>query len=153
MPWYALYTKPRNEKKVADGLSRLGIEVYCPMVEQVRVWSDRKKKVSVPLITSYVFVRLEECERERVFVVPGIVRYLYWLGKAAEITEQEISVLRQSLQQTVQHYEVTGYSPGDRINIPSGPFMGKQAQIKEVSDKKLQLVLADLGLQVILHLE
>jgi transcriptional antiterminator RfaH len=153
MPWYALYTKPRNEKKVADGLSRLGIEVYCPMVEQVRVWSDRKKKVSLPLIPSYVFVRLEAQEREQVFAVPGIVRYLYWLGKAAEITEQEISVLKQSLNQTVQKYEVIGYRPGDRINIPSGPFMGKEAQIKEVSDKKLQLVLADLGLQVILHLE
>ena len=153
MPWYALYTKPRNEKKVTDGLAKQGIETYCPMVVQVRVWSDRKKKMSLPLIPSYVFVRLEEREREQVFAVPGIVRYLYWLGKPAVITEQEILALKQSLNQAVQKYEVIGYRPGDRINIPSGPLMGKEAQIKEVSDKKLQLVLADLGLQVILHLE
>lgn len=153
MPWYALYTKPRNEKKVVDGLERLGIEVYCPMVVQVRQWSDRKKKVSLPLIPSYVFVRLEEQEREQVFAVPGIVRYLYWLGKPAVIAEQEIQELKQSLSQTVQHFEVVAYKPGDKINIPSGPFIGKEAEVKEVREKKLQLILADLGLQITLVLE
>jgi len=153
MPWYALYTKPRNEKKVADGLSRLGIEVYCPMVEQVKQWSDRKKKITLPLIPSYVFVRLEEKERERVFEVPGIVRYLYWLGKPAVITQQEIEALRQSLNQTIQHYEVVAYRPGDKINIPSGPFKGREAEVKELRDKKLYLTLENLGLQITLHLE
>src|SRR5690606_40964625 len=112
MPWYALYTKPRNEKKVADGLAKLGIEVYCPMVIQVRQWSDRKKKVELPLIPSYVFVRLEEKERERVFEVPGIVRYLYWLGKPAVITDVEIKTLQGSLKNNVRHYEIVTYKPG-----------------------------------------
>ena len=49
MPWYALYTQPRQEKKVVSRLEQLGIEVYCPLLIQVRQWSDRKKKVEVPL--------------------------------------------------------------------------------------------------------
>jgi hypothetical protein len=44
MPWFALYTKPRFEKKVTERLQQLGIEVYCPMITQLKQWSDRKKK-------------------------------------------------------------------------------------------------------------
>ena len=58
MPWFALYTRPKNEKKVTEQLVKLGIEVYCPLVTQVKQWSDRKKKVATPLISSYVFVNI-----------------------------------------------------------------------------------------------
>src|SRR5690554_7279042 len=87
MKWYALYTRPRNEKKVVQGLTSLGIEVYCPMVTEVRQWSDRKKKVALPLIPSYVFVRIAETKRSMVFEVPGVVRYLYWLRSEEHTSE------------------------------------------------------------------
>ena len=56
MEWYAIYTKPRNEKKVAENLAAIGIESYCPIVTTLKQWSDRKKMVETPLIPSYVFV-------------------------------------------------------------------------------------------------
>ena len=74
MPWYVIYTKPRNEKKVADRLKHLGIDVYCPMITMIKQWSDRKKKVQIPLLNSYVFVNLNEKDRELVFQVSGVVR-------------------------------------------------------------------------------
>ena len=80
MPWYVIYTKPRNEKKVAERLQQIGITVYCPMITMIKQWSDRKKKVQIPLLNSYVFVCLEDKEREKVFQVSGVVRYLFWLG-------------------------------------------------------------------------
>lgn len=75
MNWYVIYTKPKWEKKVAEQLADAGIECYCPLITQVRQWSDRKKKVVVPLFNSYVFVRLEDCDRNLVFQSPGAVRY------------------------------------------------------------------------------
>jgi transcription antitermination factor NusG len=95
MQWYALYTEPRHEKKVADRLLKLGVEVYCPLVTQIKQWSDRKKKVEVPLLPSYVFVKLEESNRDIVFQVSGVVRYLFWLGKPAIIRNEEIQHLNQ----------------------------------------------------------
>ena len=59
MPWYVLYTKPRQEKKVTDSLNAIGVEAYCPLVTVIKQWSDRKKKVQIPLINSYVFVNIE----------------------------------------------------------------------------------------------
>ena len=85
MNWYVVYTKPRWEKKVVEQLNQKGIECYCPLITQVRQWSDRKKKVDVPLFNSYVFVHLEESDRNSVFLSSGVVRYLFWLGKLAVV--------------------------------------------------------------------
>ena len=56
--WYAVYTKPRSEKKLADRLNEHGIEAYLPLRKTLKQWSDRKKMVEEPLITSYVFVNI-----------------------------------------------------------------------------------------------
>ena len=67
MPWFDIYTKSKNEKKVVEGLEKIGIEVYCPMITKVKQWSDRKKKVETPLINSYVFVNIKDQNRNIVF--------------------------------------------------------------------------------------
>ena len=77
MPWFAIYTKPKNEKKVVEGLEKIGVEVYCPMITQVKQWSDRKKKVEMPLINSYVFVNIADKNRNIVFNVPGLNGHLF----------------------------------------------------------------------------
>ena len=151
MAWYALYTKSRNEKKVADRLSQLGIEVYCPLVQQIKQWSDRKKKVMVPLLPSYVFVNLEPKEREKVFQVSGVVRYLYWLGQAAVIKDHEIELLKTYLiDKTYTSFEVNTLVVGQNYTITSGPLQGKEGVISMVDKKHLELVLEELGFKIIL---
>jgi len=41
--WYAIYTRPRAEKQVAERLHEKGIHVYLPLQKKLRQWSDRKK--------------------------------------------------------------------------------------------------------------
>jgi len=150
MPWYVLYTKPRNEKKVADSLRQIGFTVYCPLVEIVKQWSDRKKKVQVPLLPSYIFINIDEDKRDQVFRITGVVRYLFWLGKPAIIREEEILLMQNWLQKTVTSFEVTGIEPGSRFEIPSGPFVGKQGIVTKVEKNHLILVLEQLGIKIIL---
>ena len=150
MPWYVIYTQARNEKKVAERLQKSGITAYCPLVTQVRQWSDRKKKVQVPLINSYVFVNVNDKERESVFQVSGVVRYLFWLGKPAIVRDEEIAALQESLRHTMSSVEVKGIKVGDAINIPGGPFHGKEAVVKMVNKNSLQLVLKELGVLITL---
>ena len=148
MPWFAIYTRPKNEKKVAEQLFKLGIDVYCPMVTQIKQWSDRKKKVESPLISSYVFVNLEEKDRSSVFEVHGIVRYLYWLGKPAIIQDHEIALLRDNLKGILTSVEVEGLQPGDSLTITKGPFQGKEGVVSQVEKNKIRLVLKELGVLV-----
>ncbi|MFM2265117.1 MAG: hypothetical protein RLZ77_535 [Bacteroidota bacterium] len=150
MPWFVLYTQPRNEKKVAERLEKLGITAYCPMTIQVRQWSDRKKKVEVPLLNSYVFVHLEEADRKLVFEVPGIVRYLFWLGEPAIVRDEEIKTLQNWLSLDFAELKVKALKPGDTIMLKEGAFKNQEARIKTISKNKMQLVLTSLGILVTL---
>lgn len=145
MSWFAIYTRPKNEKKVAFCLEKMGIEAYCPMITQVKKWSDRKKKVEIPLINSYVFVNINEKDRNLVFEVPGVVRYLFWLGKPAIIQEHEILALKESLNEIISSVEVEGIKAGDVLTISKGPFIGKEGVVSQVEKNKIRLVLKELG--------
>jgi transcriptional antiterminator RfaH len=153
MPWFALYTRPKNEKKVTEQLVKLGIEVYCPLVTQVKQWSDRKKKVETPLISSYVFVNIEEKYRNKVFEAFGVVRYLFWLGKPAVIRDEEIYLLKDSLKEVISSFEILEIKPGDVMNISRGPFQGKEGVVKVVEKNKIQLILKELGFVITLTKE
>ncbi len=149
MSWYVLYCRSRNEKKIAITLEKMGIEVYCPMVSEVRQWSDRKKKVNTPLFTCYVFVKLKEKEREQVFQVNGVVRYLFWLGKPAIVKEEEIQAIRNWMEDdNVLEMVVADFSPGDRMTIPNGVLKDQEGIIKEVGQNKVRIVLLGLGCTV-----
>lgn len=146
MNWYVVYTKPKWEKKVADKLNQLGIECYCPLISQVKQWSDRKKKIEVPLFNSYVFVQLPDSERNSVFSVAGVIRYLFWLGKPAIVKDQEIEVIKTSLKApNLSDVSVSSIQVGDKIKLESGVFSNQNAIVQEVSNNYYILVLETLG--------
>lgn len=146
MNWYVVYTKPKWEKKVAEQLKNNGIACYCPLVTQVRQWSDRKKKVEVPLFNSYVFVRLPEAERNMVFQSIGVVRYLFWLGKPAIVRDEEIETMKKWLDPAqANDISVVSFQVGDSIQLESGPFSKQKATVQEVTNTHYVLVLESLG--------
>ena len=146
MNWYVVYTKPKWEKKVAEQLIKIGIECYCPLITQVRQWSDRKKKIEVPLFNSYVFVQLEESQRNTVFSASGVVRYLFWLGKAAIVRDEEISVIKKWLDNADgADVLVESIKIGDAVKLESGPFSNQKAVVQEINNTHYILVLESLG--------
>ena len=146
MNWYVVYTKPKWEKKVAERLNEIGVTSYCPLIAKMSQWSDRKKKVNVPLFNSYIFVQLEEKDRNRIFEAPGVVRYLFWLGKPAVVKNTEIEAIQNWLS-APETYEVSidGWKKGDTIVLESGPFVSQSAVIKEVKQNHYVLILELLG--------
>jgi len=146
MSWYVVYTKSKWEKKVADKLNQIGIECYCPLIIQMKQWSDRKKKVEVPLFNSYVFVQLADSDRNSVFQVAGVVRYLFWLGKPAIVRDEEINSIKTSLKApNISDISVTSIRVGDHIKIETGAFSNQDAIVQEVSNTHYILVLESLG--------
>ncbi len=74
--WFAIYTRPRWEKKVHILLMQKGIESYCPLNKVRRRWSDRIKLVEEPLFKSYVFVKTDEAGRTPVRMTDGVVNFV-----------------------------------------------------------------------------
>ena len=151
MNWYALYTKPRNEKKVEEKLLKMGLEAFCPKVSVVKQWSDRKKRVSQPLIPSYVFVKIKEQERDLVFSVSGVVRYLFFLGKPAIIKESEINAMKETLNHDFKEVGVMVLEKGQKFTIEEGTFKGQEVTFLEQKGNKIILHLESLGIKLILE--
>lgn len=146
MNWYVIYTKPKWEKKVAERLIQMGIECYCPLITKIKQWSDRKKKVEMPLFNSYVFVQLPDSERNSVFEIAGVVRYLFWLGKPAVVRDEEINIIKNSLKApNIADASVIPFHVGDKIKLESGVFNNQNAIVQEVSNTHYILVLESLG--------
>jgi len=146
--WYVLYTKARKEKLVASQLQSLGIKAYCPMITTTRQWSDRKKKVSIPLISSCVFIQTKEADRDQVFQVPGTVRYLFWLNKPAIVRNSEIETLETWLSGENTTASVENILPGDTFKIKDGAFKDKEGIVNQVDKNRIQLLLVELGMKI-----
>lgn len=153
LPWYVLYTKPRNEKKVAQRLSEAGYTVYCPLQKVRRQWSDRTKVVEEPLFKSYLFIQIENHKRDEVFSFPGTVRYLFWLRRPAQVRQVEINTIQKWLgEYNHEDIDISDILPGDYVRITSGPFTGEQAVLLDKTNKKAVVQLKELGLQLSLSL-
>ena len=95
--WYAVYTRPRWEKKSDGILLRKGIMSWCPTQKVERYWTDRKKIIEDPLFRSYVFVNINEEDRVNVLMTEGIINFVYYLGEHAIIRDEEIENIKRFL--------------------------------------------------------
>ena len=146
MNWYVVYTKPKWEKKVAEQLNEIGVVAFCPLITKISQWSDRKKKITVPLFNSYIFVHLDDKERNRIFEVVGAVRYLFWLGKPAVVRDIEIETIKNWLSvPDTYNVSISQWKKGDKIVLESGPFVSQSAIIQEVKQNHYILILESLG--------
>lgn len=149
MNWYVLYTKSRQEKKVAEQLSELGIEVFCPCLKKVKQWSDRKKVIEEPLFRSYVFVHTMDHERERAFQAYGAVRYLYWLQKPAVVKDKEIDSIKDFLGEfDHSEIEVKEFGPEDRVRIKSGPLSDTEGIIQKAGHNYVEVLVEALQMKI-----
>ena len=152
--WYAIYTRPRWEKKVSELLFEQGIENYCPINKVTRQWSDRKKVVHEPVFKGYVFVRLEEQKKWAVKDVMGVLNFVYWLGKPARIRDEEIDLIKKFLNefQDVQ-VEQKGLVVNTEVRIKQGVFMNYKGIVIEVFGSRAIVKIDNLDLQLSAHFD
>jgi transcription antitermination factor NusG len=128
--WYAIYTKARAEKKVFERLTLNGFNAYLPLITSIREWSDRKKKIVTPLISSYVFVNTSKNTVFDTLKIKGTSGLLKYLGKPAIIKDYEIEnlkILMNDIEQ-VSMLEDIEFEKGEEVEVMKGPFKGLIAQ-------------------------
>src|SRR5687767_9456810 len=152
--WYAVYTRPRWEKKVARLLEAKGIDYYCPLNKVNRQWSDRRKTILEPIFKGYVFIKTNEAKKWDVKRIDGILNYVYYLGKPATIREEEIDTIRKFLNEfsNVQ-VEPISLSVNSKVRIRQGVLMNYEGILLEVSGSKALVKIDSLGLQLTAQFE
>jgi len=152
--WYVIKTNSRAEKKVFERLESQGLEVYLPVVTTIRQWSDRKKKIEVPLISSTLFIHCKEEELKVLYNVIGFHSLLHFLGKPAKVRSYEIQNLKILLKEN-QEFEKEDYfnvETGDKVEVIRGPFQGLIATSLEVSrTQKLIVEIESIEQRFVVH--
>lgn len=151
--WYAIYTKSRNEKKLAERLSQKGYEVYCPTQTVYKQWADRKKKVQEVLFKSYLFVRFPLADQLEVLQTPGAVALVKWLGKPAVIREEEIEAIEQFLNDyTDVKVASINFKEGEQLKVKAGSLQNNFGTLIRQTKHKVVLQLEQLGMSVVAEL-
>ena len=146
MNWYAVYTKPRSEKKVAQALSQSELITYCPLNKVIRQWSDRKKIVHEPLFPSYIFVRINEKQFSEVKKHSGVVNFVYWLGKPAIIKDYEIDTIKRFLNEHDNvKVERNTFGINEQIRVTSGSLIDREGTIVDIKNSTIILALTSLN--------
>lgn len=132
--WYALYTRSRYEKKVTDDLRGRGIESFLPLIEEVHLWSDRKKRVLEPLFRGYVFVRTDLREKIPILQTPGVVRFVGIRHVPSPIPDEQINWIRILINAPDALHREQYVAVGETVRIVAGPFRGVEGFVLRVKD-------------------
>ncbi len=152
--WYAVYTKPQCEKKIASLLTRWKIENFCPLNCVKSDVSWRGKMVCEPLFKSYVFVYISEDQISRLKRVEGVVNFLYWLGKPAVIKDQEIEIIKEFANdyQDIKIQRIT-VDLDDAIQIIDEPSYKMEGKFISIKSKTVKVKLPSIGYTLIAEIE
>ncbi len=150
--WYAIYTRPRHEKKVFDALTEKNITAFLPLITRVRQWKDRKKKVEVPLFSSYLFVRIDYKYRLDVLQTKGVVKIVNFNGQPAVVPDWQIESLKRMLEHPEKIQLENYVKLGEIVEIQEGPFKGMKGMIKMIKNQT-RLVVSIEGIMQAVSVE
>jgi len=151
--WYALYTCPRHEKRVAEQIEQRHISCFLPLYRSVRRWKDRRKELDMALFPGYVFVQMALQHRLRVLQLPGAVRLVTFNGRPVPLPEEDIQNLRNHLSCSGNIEPHPYLSVGRRVRVRSGPLRGLEGIIQRTKDRcrivlSIDLIMRSVAVEV-----
>jgi transcription antitermination factor NusG len=152
--WYVIKTLSRAEKKTAERLDSLGFTTYLPLQTTMKQWSDRKKKISVPLIPGVLFICCDESILSSVYDVQGVYSILRLSGKFAIVREEEIQNLQLLLKDRVEMKEEDFETivEGELVEVIQGPLQGIIAtSVEQQRNYRIIIQFESIGRQFVVH--
>ena len=128
--WYALYLRSRHEKKVSVALAKKHVETFLPLIEELHLWSDRKKKVLEPLFRGYIFVKTDLRDKETIVTTDGVIRFVGINHKPSWIPASQVDWLRRMVGGSVEVRREKYLDVGEKVRISAGPLIGIEGTVR-----------------------
>jgi len=143
--WYAVHTRARHERVVAQRLREQGVNIFLPLVTEVHRWSDRRKSVEVPLFGCYVFVKLPPTgeDRLRVLRIDGVFKFVGGRGMGTPIAEAQIDAVRTLIGQQIPWSTHPFLQIGQRVRVRGGALDGVEGILLARNDDNTLVVSVD----------
>lgn len=124
--WYALHARARHEKMVEHRLRERGVETFLPLVSEIHRWSDRKKRIELPLFSGYLFAKLAptKIDRLRVLTAEGVFGFVGVRGEGTPIPETQIDAVRALVDGGLRLSSHPFLKIGQRVRIRGGALDG-----------------------------
>jgi transcription antitermination factor NusG len=125
--WWAVYTKPRQEKSLARQLVQLEVPFFLPLIAKTNLIKGRKVKSFLPLFSSYLFMYGTEQERASAFGTDRILQTL-------QVPDQDkMTVDLQNVHRAIENGEALSVEarlqPGQRVRVKTGALMGVEGEV------------------------
>lgn len=154
--WVAIYTNSRAEKRTAQHLSEQGFEAYLPMLVKLHQWSDRWKHVEVPLIPSYIFVKIRAKDVVPLRNSAGVSHIISWHGTPAIIPDSEINAMKRMVDSAAEiHVKNTSQIKlGAKVRIIEGPFINMEGLlVRDCEDGNFCISISGLDFTLVTTVE
>jgi transcription antitermination factor NusG len=138
--WLAAYTRSRHEQQVARQLGQKSLEYLLPTYKRLTRWSDRIRRVTMPLFPSYIFVHIREDERRALLETMGIVQLVSVAGKPAMLSDEEVERLQACISSGVEVEPHPYLRIGDRVRVKHGPLAGWEGTLLEKQNSRRLVV-------------
>jgi transcription antitermination factor NusG len=144
--WYAVHTRARHEKRVAERLAEQGMTSFLPLVKETHRWSDRKKTVEIPLFSCYVFVRMRSQvqERLRVWSTDGVLQIVGGQKQGIPIPDEQIDAVRLLLAEQLPFSTHPFLKIGQRVRIRGGAMDGVEGVLLARNGDRTLVVSVDV---------
>ena len=148
--WYVIYVRSRHEKNVHSALLNKGIHASLPMRTIVRTWSDRKKKLRLPLFRSYIFVNINLIiKKSNVLQTPGVVKFIGIGKEPSMIPDRQIHWIHMMTTESAMVWNEKDIPTGQRVRVMAGPLKGTEGVVKRVGSRSRLVVLIESIMQTV----
>ncbi len=143
MNWYAIYTKPKQEDRVEENLSRASIEVFNPKLRRKKPVRGKYEQVIQPLFPCYVFARFEPVKQYHMIkYTRGVSGILGNQGSPWPVGKEIIDIIKSRMTGDGVIVIRPDIKVGDKVEITEGPMAGFIGIFdREMKDKDRVVVL------------
>ena len=150
--WYVVYTNPNAEKKLLLAVSKLNLTAYLPLREEIKQWSDRRKKITVPVFKSYLFIHLDLAGIHTVKALPACVDFIRFGGYPTIMPDAEMQLLKAVMAASNSaQTRPTHLVKGDRVKLFKGTLAGYEGVLcEDPQGKKVAIEISKLNMSLML---
>ena len=148
--WYSLYVRSHHEKKVHKLLQEKDIKSSLPLVKTIRIWSDRKKKVEVPLFKGYVFVYIDiQKDKYKVLKIDGVIKFISINKEPSPVPSQQMHWLKIMVKELDMIQLEKNIPVGKKVRVIMGPFKGIEGVVARSGNQSKLVVMVESIMQAV----
>ena len=153
--WFAVYTLYKREKRVLSALQQKGIDAYLPLLKLTRHYTRKVKKVELPLINCYLFVKIVKEEYLRVLETEEVVSFLKIGKNLISIPEQEINIMKKVVGEQIDIEVQPGLvQKGASVEVIGGQLTGLKGKLHEIkNEKNFSIELERMGYSIFMEID